>query len=264
MSKLQLAVKEMFEGNEVGIYQTEDGSPVMTIDDLAKSLGYADRSGVQKIVNRNPYLKDIEFSTEDKLSLVEGNRIVSRVVRIFNEDGIYEITMLSKKPKAREFRAFVRKLLKQLRKGDYQLAQPSAEHDKLLVQKLRAEAMLLNARTRQAKLILQMQKEKILSPVAVELLQINALEAITNKPTEYRPYVEEKHYTATEVGKMFGVSSKKIGSLAKKHNLKTNEFGIWVLDKSPYSNKQVESFKYNQKAVEKFKCLLSINEAITW
>lgn len=252
---LSLAVKEMFEGNEVEIYQLEDGSPVMTIDGLAKSLEYADRSGVQKIVDRNPYLKEIEFSTEDKMSLVENGRNVTRNVRIFNEDGIYEITMLSKKPKAREFRAFVRNLLKKLRKGEYQVIQPNTEYDKLQIQKQRAEAMLLNARTRQAKLILEMQKNNTLSPIAVELLGINALEVLTDKETNYRPQVE-KTYTATEIANELGVTANKIGRIANANGLKTEDYGIEVLDKSRHSNKQVPSFRYNEKGKQKIKELL--------
>jgi len=249
---LSLAVKEMFEGNEVEIYQLEDGAPVMTIDGLAKSLEYADRSGVQKIVNRNPYLKDIEFSTEDKMSLVENGRNVTREVRIFNEDGIYEITMLSRKPKAREFRSFVRKLLKDLRKGELQVIQPQSEQDKLKIQSQRAEAMLLNARTRQAKLILDMQNNNTLSPVAVELLGVNALEILTDKDTDYRPQVE-KTYTATEIGKELGITANKVGRIANANNLKTEEYGIEVLDKSRHSNKQVSSFRYNEKGKRKIK-----------
>lgn len=254
---LSLAVKEMFEGNEVEVYQLEDGSPVMIIDDLAKSLGYADKSGIEKMVERNEYLKSIEFSTTDKLSAVEGGRKVTRERRIFNEDGIYEITMLSKKPKAREFRAFVRNLLKKLRKGEYQVIQPQSEQDKLQIQKQRAEAMLLNARTRQAKLILDMQKNNTLSPVAVELLGINALEVLTDKETNYRPQVD-KTYTATEIGKELGLSANKIGRIANKHNLKTKEYGIEVLDKSPHNNKQVPSFRYNEKGKRKLRELASV------
>jgi|SRR5690625_4374 len=252
---LSLAVKEMFEGNEVEIYQLEDGSPVMTIDNLAKSLEYADRSGVQKIVSRNPYLKDIEFSTEDKMSLVENGRNVTREVRIFNEDGIYEITMLSKKPKAREFRAFVRKLLKDLRKGNLQVVQPQSEYDKLQIQKQRAEAMLLNAKTRQAKLILDMQNNKMLSPVAVELLGVNALEVLTDKETNYRPQVE-KIYTATEIANELGITANKVGRIANANKLKTEEYGIEVLDKSRHSHKQVTSFRYNEKGKQKIKELM--------
>src|SRR5690625_2955514 len=190
------------------------------------------------------------------MSLVENGRNVTREVRIFNEDGIYEITMLSKKPKAREFRSFVRKLLKKLRKGEYQVVKPQTDYDELQIKKQRAEAMLLNARTRQAKLILDMQKNKTLSPVAVELLQINALEVITDNQTDYRPEID-KTYTATEIAEELGVTANKIGRVSNANGLKTAEFGIEVLDKSPHSNKQVSSFRYNEKGKQKIKELLS-------
>lgn len=248
---LSLSVKEMFEGNEVEIYQLEDGAPVMTIDNLAKSLEYASKSGVENIVNRNGYLKDVEFSSTHKMWV--GNS--EQETRIFNEDGIYEITMLSKKPKAREFRAFVRKLLKDLRKGNLQVVQPQSEYDKLQIQKMNAESRLMNAKTRQAKLILDMQNNKTLSPVAVELLGINALEVITDSNTNYRPPVE-KTYTATEIAKELGVTSNKVGRLANAHNLKTAKYGIEVLDKAKHSNKQIPSFRYNEKGKQKIKELL--------
>ena len=38
------------------------------------------------------------------------------------------------------------------------------------------------------------------------------------------PEVKELTYSATEVGEIFGVSKNKIGSLANKHNLKTDEY----------------------------------------
>lgn len=64
------------------------------------------------------------------------------------------------------------------------------------------------------------------------------------------PILMEKTYSATEVGKKLGISSQKVGKIANKLNLKTEKYGIIVLDKSPYSDKQVESFRYNQKAIE--------------
>src|SRR5699024_11670488 len=93
---------------------------------------------------------------------------------IYNEKGIYEIIRRSRQPKADDFYDWVYDLLSKLRKGEYQVVQPQAEQDKLKIQQQRAEAMLLNARTRQAKLILDMKKNNTLSPVAVELLGINA------------------------------------------------------------------------------------------
>lgn len=177
---------------------------------------------------------------------------------IYNAKGIYEICRHSKQPKADEFYDFVYDLLEKLRKGEAILVQPQTEDAKLEIQRMRAEAMLNNSRTRQAKLILDMQKNKTLSPVAVELLNLNALEVLGDGPIEYRPEVE-KSYTATEVGKEFGVSAQKIGSLANKHNLKTDEYGYFALDKSQYSNKQVESFRYYESGKQKIGELLGVN-----
>lgn len=250
---LSLAVKELFEGNEVEVYWNENNDPVMTIQQLAESLEYADRSGVDKIIQRNPYLDSVDFSVADKLSSTDGKKYDTR---IFNEDGIYEVTMLSKKPKAREFRAFVRNILKKLRKGEYLIAVPTTENDEFQIKKMRAEAMLNNSRTRQAKLILDMQKNKTLSPIAIELLQINALETLTDNQTNYRPEVETT-YTATDIGKELGVSANKVGRIANANGLKTEEYGIEVLDKSRHSNKQVPSFRYNEKGKRKLKELAS-------
>jgi Rha family phage regulatory protein len=133
------------------------------------------------------------------------------------------------------------------------------EQEKLFIQKQRAEAMLINARTRQAKLILEMQKTGNLSPIAVELLGINALEALTGKQTDYRPEVE-KTYSATEIANAIGVTSAKVGRTANQHNLKTPEYGITVLDKSPHSNKQVSSFRYNERGKQRLLELLKGDE----
>lgn len=70
------------------------------------------------------------------------------------------------------------------------------------------------------------------------------------------PEVKELTYSATEIGEIFGVSKNKIGSLANKHNLKTDEYGKYFYDKSRYSNKEVQTFRYNRKAIEVFRRLL--------
>jgi len=253
---LQLAIKEMFEGNEVEVYQTEDGSPVMIIDDLAKSLGYADKSGVEKIVSRNEYLTDIEFSTTDNLSVVEGGRNVTRERRIFNEDGIYEITMLSTKPKAKEFRAFVRKLIKALRKGEVTLSQSTNEN--LLIQKKRAAAMEINARVRQSKVLEGMVSKfgSRLSDTSIQSLLSHTTYLLTGKELIPQLKIRERHYTATEIGEEIGVNKNKIGRTANKHELKQEAYGMWVKFKSRYSDKQFEAFHYNELGKERLKGLL--------
>lgn len=116
MNDLQLIKSERFGEIEADIY-SNGNDMFMTISQLAACLGYADRSGVQKLVDRNDYLNKPEFSCWDNLSHESG----AKKTRIFTEDGIYEVTMLSGQPKAKEFRSWIRGILKALRSGDAKL-----------------------------------------------------------------------------------------------------------------------------------------------
>lgn len=128
MNELQLVKSEHFGEIEADIY-SNGNDMFMTIDQLAACLEYADRKGVEKLVERNAYLRKSEFSTTVSLSVVEGSRQVTRERTIFTEDGIYEITMLSSQPKAREFRAWIRNVLKALRAGKAQLVSAPQDID---------------------------------------------------------------------------------------------------------------------------------------
>ncbi|WP_019123591.1 BRO-N domain-containing protein [Brevibacillus massiliensis] len=253
--KLTLAKTALFGNAQCDFWQNESGDVFMTSRQLGRAIGYADpQKGMDKLVERNPQLKNEEFSVTVKLTGTDGKLYNTRV---FNEDGIYEATMLAKTEKAAEFRSWVRKILKSLRKGEVAIvASTDYKQMELEIKRMNAEARLLNARTRQAMLILKSKDGKTLSPQSVELLDINALEVLTDKPIEYRPEVQ-KTYTAEQIGKELGISKQMVGRIANEHDLKTPEYGIEVLDKSPYSSKQVPSFRYyesgRQAIIEAFK-----------
>ena len=67
---------------------------------------------------------------------------------------------------------------------------------------------------------------------------------------------ELTNFTNQEIGNILGVSKQKIGRLATKCELKSDKNGYLIVDKSPYSNKQVESFRYFEHAIEKFRKVL--------
>ena len=120
MNELQLIKSERLGKIEADIYSNGEDM-FMTINQLSACLGYADKSGVEKIIQRNEYLKKPEFSGTDNLSVEWNGQMAKRETRIFTEDGIYEITMLSGQPKAKEFRAWIRGILKALRSGKAKL-----------------------------------------------------------------------------------------------------------------------------------------------
>jgi prophage antirepressor-like protein len=123
--------------------------------------------------------------------------------------------------------------------GEAELIKARASQD-------RAAAMLLNARTRAYKALMNSINDKGLSPVAVQLFGLNAIESITGQHVDYRPEIG-KTYTCTEIAAEMGIPPQTLGRIATQHNIKTAEYGITVLDKSPYSNKQVAVFRYNEK-----------------
>jgi prophage antirepressor-like protein len=269
MNDLVLVKSEMFGTNQVDFYKDDQTQIVMTAEQLGMALEYSTpRESINKLVSRNEYLRQPEFSTEVKMTSIEGGREVERSNRVFTEDGIYEVTMLAKTEKAKEFRAWVRKILKALRKGEAMLIQPTANQIKLAeikrqeleVKAKNAEARLKNATVRQANFLLkEIDKHKgVLSVQSVELLTINALEMIVGKNAIPRPQLPTagKYYTATEIAKEAGVSSMKIGQYANAHNLKTDENGMYVLDKSPHSDKQVQNFRYNELGRQRLLALL--------
>lgn len=67
------------------------------------------------------------------------------------------------------------------------------------------------------------------------------------------PVVSRKTYTATEIGDILGISANKVGKLANKHGLKISKYGQWYHDKSRYSNKEIEAFRYYDEAINTLK-----------
>lgn len=116
----------------------------------------------------------------------------------------------------------------------------------------RATAMRLNAENRRLKLLFDnpQWKDMQLSGVGIETLGIKSLEKVTGVDMGNALPQVEQTWSATEIAAELGVSAMAIGKKANALNLKTEEYGIWVLDKSRYSNKEVKSFRYNQRGRE--------------
>ena len=111
------------------------------------------------------------------------------------------------------------------------------------------EARLKNARAREANILLKICNNPNLSREYVQVLQSKATEIITGKAILPLPVAERKTYSATEIGNELGITSTKVGILANKYNLKNDEYGKLFHDKSRYSSKEVESFRYYDNVI---------------
>lgn len=119
------------------------------------------------------------------------------------------------------------------------------------------EVKMMNARVRMSNQLLKLAKVDTLSEQYKSILVAKSAEVLTGEQLLPLPKSAQKTYSATDIAKMFNVSSQKIGRLAKEHNLKTSEYGEWYRDKSQYSSKEVDTFRYNDKAIERFHEIMS-------
>lgn len=115
----------------------------------------------------------------------------------------------------------------------------------------RAAAMRINAENRRLKLLFDnpQWKDMQLSGIGIETLGLKKVEAATGIDVGNVLPQTKKTWSATDIGNAFGVSSMAIGKKANALGLKTEQNGIFVLDKSRHSNKEVSAFRYNQNGV---------------
>lgn len=95
-----------------------------------------------------------------------------------------------------------------------------------------------------------------LSDVAKETVVVTSAETLTGISIGYRPQIEQTTYSAKELGDVLGISANRVGRIANAHGLKTKEYGLYYLNKSQHSDKQVEHFRYFEKSIDKFKAIL--------
>lgn len=250
MNNLALVKSEHFGEIEADIYSNGDDM-FMTTAQLCACLDES-RGTFDSRISRNPYLKEKEFSVSCKLQGTDGKMYNTR---LFTEDGIYEITMLAESDKAREFRAWIRGVLKALRRGEVKMEIKTDES-----KQARAEAMLKNSRARAASLWLKL-ADRVEIPEYKQICNSYAAGELAGREALPLPQSEQHYYSATEVGALLGGMDKaRVGKLANAHGLKTAEFGKWFHDKSPYSVKEVDAFKYNEHAVQRFREILGLDE----
>lgn len=245
MNELKLIKSDYFGNIECDFYGK--GQEVyMTISQLAECLGYADKKSVENLIDRNPYLRNQEFSFVQKVPLKLGG---TQNTRIFTEDGIYEVTMLAKTEKAKEFRAWVRVVLKALRTGKAKLIGMTE------YQQMMAETRRRNARVQSARILTQLAKQYH-GTTYEQVLNAHATKELTGEYLLPLPKLEAKTYSAEDIGSMLGISANMVGRIANANGLKTQEYGAWFNDKARSSSKEVQSFRYFENVIPVLQKLL--------
>lgn len=223
MNDLQVFTNERL--GKVRVMQVK-GQPYFVGKDIAEALGYSN--------SRDALAKHVHEDDKITVAIRDGKKGNPNQVCI-NESGMYSLIFGSELETAKEFKHWVTsEVLPSIRKtGGYNANQNDEYKSK------RLEVMMMNAKAR----IMKEENKK--------------LELMIKNPN-FKSIA--KTYSASEVGVMLGVSANKIGRLATANDLKTEEYGDWFKETINDGSKEVSSFRYNEKGVEKLRELLNPEE----
>nr|DAJ94563.1 MAG TPA: repressor domain protein [Caudoviricetes sp.] len=238
---------QVFENKTFGKVRVieRNNEPWFVGKDVAEVLGYSNPS--KAVI---AHVKDCHKKQEMIAHSQNGN-VVTKTTLI-DEAGLYSLVLRSKLPAAEDFQEWVvAEVIPSIRKtGKY-----IAPKQQTAIQQQRVEAMLLNAKSRQSKLWLTI-AEKTDIPEYKHICQQKAAEVLSGVPLLPMEEAKEITYSATDIGKMLGISANKIGKIANQYNLKTPQYGKLFYSKSEYSCKEVETFRYYECAIPKFREIL--------
>ncbi|HBF4438672.1 TPA: Bro-N domain-containing protein [Clostridioides difficile] len=233
---------QVFKNSDFGEIRVIElnGEPWFVGKDVAETLGYKDTSDALK---RHV---DDEDKGVGEIPTPGGNQNM----KIINESGLYSLILSSKLSTAKKFKHWVtRDVLPSIRKtGTYSSKKSECSKDDSEIKYMNAQARLKNARAKEAKIYLEL-ADKVDIKEYKQIMYSKTTELLSGETLIPLPKIERKTYSATDIGKMLGISANKVGGLANAYNLKTDEYGIKVWDKAKYSDKQVPNFRYYENVI---------------
>ena len=233
---------KIFSSDVFGNLRTWDnnGKIMFVASDVAKMLGYARPADAVSAHCR--------CTVKHRIPHPQGKGTLE--VNFIPEGDVYRLITHSKLPAAEKFESWVfDEVLPSIRKTGSYTAKPLDES-----KTKRLAIMERNAKVREAALWAKLAEGS--SGTYQQVCKAYAANTLAEKDVVSLPKAEEKTYTATEIGNMLNVSAHRIGRLANLHKLKTAEYGSWYHDKAKHSGKEVETFRYNAKAIDKFRQIL--------
>lgn len=237
--------------NEITMFKNPEFGEIRTVDingeqwfigrDVAAALGYS--------ATRNAIFAHVD--DEDKLTHRISASGQGRDVILINESGVYALIFSSKLENAKRFKHWVTsEVLPAIRQhGSYAI---TAQTDKTAT-----EIQLLNARTMNANVYVNLlQHVDTKSESYKAILMACAANTAAGQLVLPLPKADfGKTYSATDIGRILGISRNKVGRIANEHGLKSDGFGEWYHDVAA-NGKECDNFRYNDAAVEKFREIL--------
>ncbi|WP_435338800.1 hypothetical protein [Klebsiella aerogenes] len=242
MTSLNLAPK----GSVVTDKTIDSASLLLMVNDARKQCG-------EKEVRNNDFISRIK----DEL---EGEHYETFVVQKVNKSISEKVVMSIKQAlrvAARESKAVRRSLVDKLE--DMQAIQMPHKSTSGLTEYRLAKAEQLKAQALEKNIASARELMSMfprLGESANQVIVATLVNPLLGHEVVPLPVIEEHYSTAGEVADMIGCTANKVGRVANKHNLKTEQYGKFFLDKSKHSDKQVEAFRYNAEGVKALRHLI--------
>lgn len=239
----------LFENGLIKVYVTDTGELIVDGRELWEGVGSRQQFAdwIKKRLSECDAVENENYSCFHKKMKANNATMIEYYIKL---DTAKEMAMLERNEIGKQYRKYLIATEKKYKQGETAQIK-SADKDKLL----RAEAMLNNSKARTAGIYMKIAEQVNISEYK-QIMYCKATEVLDGQPVLPLPKAEKKTYTATEIGEQLGISANRVGKLTNSWNLKTDEYGIEVWDKSPYSSKQVPAFRYYENVIPVLKELL--------
>lgn len=221
------------------VYGTAE-EPLFLAKDVAEMIDYSWKDNRKTYRDISKMLQTVD--EDEKLKCCGKNLPTNKETWFLTENGLYEVLMQSTKPIAKSFKKQVKKILHDLRTGKTVIAE----------RKVVDEFAHIEARVEAAKMLREMAAEYCgQSKTYKQVIDAHASKVLTGTFVIPLPEVEEIGKSAGQIGEKYGLSSQKTGAIIKKHGIqKTEETGYYRVNKAKGSNREVDTFYYNEKTVK--------------
>lgn len=240
-------------GKEISVVlDNEHNQLVVSSLQIAEDFGKQHKhvlEAIEKIRAENSAVTDMFYETSYKTGTGKNYKMY-----LMNRDGFSLLVMGFTGKEALDWKI---KYIGAFNKMEKRLMSPKMDETK----KKEIDARYMNAKARIASIWLKLSDRAPRNTEYQQICNSYASEALTGEKVIPLPKCDERYYTATEIAKMIGSNKNTVGKKAKAAGIRPadenteSEYGLWFFDKSPNSNKEVTSFRYNQKGVDAIKTL---------
>ncbi|HEE1058042.1 Bro-N domain-containing protein [Klebsiella pneumoniae] len=242
------------EGMDVSIDAARfKGKPVFLAVPLARALGYTNPADALKKHCKS--MIKLNYSESRELGFGDN----PRGIQLVGQADVFRLIMRSSLPSAERVQDWVcEEVLPALMDtGTYNISRDKTssglpEYRLAKAEQLKAQALEKNIAS--ARELMSMFPR--LGESANQVIVATLVNPLLGHEVVPLPAIEEHYSTAGEVAAQLGCTANKIGRVANKHNLKTEQYGKFFLDKSRHSDKQVEAFRYNAEGVQALRHLI--------